>query len=95
MQTQTEPFIWELAGLTIWTYRDLPWKEKVKLIRRYKGIAISEQCSECGSVIAWKKAAKKPLGGSWLVTRFIEHMSSHYRQNERKCNCQQFGSTVW
>lgn len=40
--------VWELAGLDMKTYRDLPWPEKRKLIVRYKGIGILPACWDCG-----------------------------------------------
>lgn len=40
--------VWDLAGMCRWDYVKLPWPEKSKLLRRYRGIRINDTCSGCG-----------------------------------------------
>lgn len=64
--------LWELAGMAMRTFRDLPWPEKRKIILRHKGIGILPACFDCGK--GWHQmkedAFQKTMPDKYKHTQF-------------------------
>jgi hypothetical protein len=58
-----EPMVWTKEGMTMWEWRELPLKEKIRILKKH------------GFKTPVKRPAAPPFSGSYLLDAYFRHVA--------------------